>query len=224
MKKTLFTIALASALFSMASAQASTESFTAHVGSTKTDWSQLISLTKFDTNLGTLNSVTFGVSGSMTGSDTFTNNNSNSAWISATVGSLLTISKVGDNFVQGQFITQANPLFKKQSFNLDSGQSYTIGPLTTSDAKTRALTDAANLSLYSQAGAGSFNLNMSGYADSIVQGPGNVTSTVATYDNGDATVTYDYTAVSPVPEPETYAMLLAGLGLMGFMSRRRKCA
>jgi hypothetical protein len=29
---------------------------------------------------------------------------------------------------------------------------------------------------------------------------------------------------TPVPEPETYAMLLAGLGLVGFMSRRRKTA
>ncbi|NVM76296.1 choice-of-anchor A domain-containing protein [Duganella sp. SG902] len=28
----------------------------------------------------------------------------------------------------------------------------------------------------------------------------------------------------PVPEPETYAMLLAGLGVMGFMARRRKTA
>ncbi len=28
--------------------------------------------------------------------------------------------------------------------------------------------------------------------------------------------------VSAIPEPETYAMLLAGLGLLGFMSRRRK--
>jgi len=27
---------------------------------------------------------------------------------------------------------------------------------------------------------------------------------------------------SPIPEPETYAMLLAGLGLLGFMARRRK--
>jgi len=27
--------------------------------------------------------------------------------------------------------------------------------------------------------------------------------------------------LSPVPEPETYAMLLAGLGLIGFMARRR---
>lgn len=28
--------------------------------------------------------------------------------------------------------------------------------------------------------------------------------------------------VAPIPEPETYAMLLAGLGLMGFVARRRK--
>ncbi|PTR05196.1 putative secreted protein with PEP-CTERM sorting signal/MYXO-CTERM domain-containing protein, partial [Nitrosospira sp. Nsp5] len=28
--------------------------------------------------------------------------------------------------------------------------------------------------------------------------------------------------VSVVPEPETYAMLLAGLGLVGAMARRRK--
>ena len=29
---------------------------------------------------------------------------------------------------------------------------------------------------------------------------------------------------SPIPEPETYAMLLAGLGLLGFIARRRKTA
>ena len=29
-------------------------------------------------------------------------------------------------------------------------------------------------------------------------------------------------AVAPIPEPETYAMLLAGLGLVGAVARRRK--
>lgn len=30
------------------------------------------------------------------------------------------------------------------------------------------------------------------------------------------------TSMSAVPEPETYAMMLAGLGLLGFAARRRK--
>ena len=32
----------------------------------------------------------------------------------------------------------------------------------------------------------------------------------------------DMLYLTPIPEPETYAMLLAGLGLMGFVARRRK--
>lgn len=32
----------------------------------------------------------------------------------------------------------------------------------------------------------------------------------------------EYTPTSPIPEPETYAMMLAGLGLMGLVARRRK--
>jgi PEP-CTERM motif len=32
----------------------------------------------------------------------------------------------------------------------------------------------------------------------------------------------DYTLAAAVPEPDTYAMLLAGLGLLGFVSRRSK--
>lgn len=34
----------------------------------------------------------------------------------------------------------------------------------------------------------------------------------------------DNVAVTAVPEPETYAMLLAGLGLIGTIARRRKAS
>jgi len=39
---------------------------------------------------------------------------------------------------------------------------------------------------------------------------------------GSATTTISNFSVSAVPEPETYAMLLVGLGLLGFAARRRK--
>ena len=29
-------------------------------------------------------------------------------------------------------------------------------------------------------------------------------------------------SITPVPEPETYAMMLAGLGALGFLARRRR--
>jgi hypothetical protein len=41
---------------------------------------------------------------------------------------------------------------------------------------------------------------------------------------GTATDAYYSATLAPVPEPETYAMLLAGLGLIGTIARRRKTA
>lgn len=40
--------------------------------------------------------------------------------------------------------------------------------------------------------------------------------------SGDGVVLDNLTFTTPVPEASTYAMLLAGLGLMGFLARRRK--
>jgi len=39
---------------------------------------------------------------------------------------------------------------------------------------------------------------------------------------GSATGSVSNFEVTPVPEPETYALFMAGLGLMGFIARRRK--
>ena len=46
-------------------------------------------------------------------------------------------------------------------------------------------------------------------------------SGVPDIDSNDFRVSVAY-EVSPIPEPETYALMLAGLGVVGFMARRRK--
>jgi hypothetical protein len=42
------------------------------------------------------------------------------------------------------------------------------------------------------------------------------------YNAGNGFKNFDSATMAPVPEPESYAMLLAGLGLVGFMARRRQ--
>ena len=55
--------------------------------------------------------------------------------------------------------------------------------------------------------------------------PGNYTLNVAGHKTSNLAGSYSgnivTTPVSPVPEPKTYAMMLLGLGLMGFSARRR---
>ncbi|MFP5394090.1 MAG: FxDxF family PEP-CTERM protein, partial [Gammaproteobacteria bacterium] len=42
--------------------------------------------------------------------------------------------------------------------------------------------------------------------------------------NGSGTSFAGNVQLQPVPEPETYGMMLAGLGLVGYLARRRKTA
>ncbi len=56
---------------------------------------------------------------------------------------------------------------------------------------------------FNNVAAGTYNLSVKGLNDTA-------TAVSATY------------SVTAVPEPETYAMMLAGLGAIGFLSRRRK--
>jgi probable HAF family extracellular repeat protein len=62
--------------------------------------------------------------------------------------------------------------------------------------------------------------------NSLVSLPGGVVLSEATGINnhGQVVAIGSIPAVPGIPEPETYALLLAGLGLIGFMSRRRKAA
>ena len=69
-----------------------------------------------------------------------------------------------------------------------------------------------NLSPSAFLAPGAYNLQISG------------TTTNAAYAwyGGQLNLVSSSTVSAPIPEPETYAMMLAGLGLMGFVARRRR--
>ncbi|SFN31814.1 PEP-CTERM protein-sorting domain-containing protein [Nitrosospira briensis] len=67
---------------------------------------------------------------------------------------------------------------------------------------------------------GSRNLNFTGNLAN--DGIANASFMLSPFDPGAGnTTTFTLTQVPTIPEPETYAMLLAGLGLMGVIARRR---
>ncbi|PTR15438.1 MULTISPECIES: PEP-CTERM sorting domain-containing protein [unclassified Nitrosospira] len=67
--------------------------------------------------------------------------------------------------------------------------------------------------------SGPRNLNFTG--ELAHQGVATATFSLSPFDPGAGnTATFTLTQVPTIPEPETYAMLLAGLGLMGYMAKR----
>lgn len=57
---------------------------------------------------------------------------------------------------------------------------------------------------------------------SSLNGAGDYFIHIAGVATGSGSYNGNVSLVSPVPEPETYGMLLAGLGMIGFVARRRK--
>lgn len=80
--------------------------------------------------------------------------------------------------------------------------------------------ELTGFTLDSPPSSGPRNLNFTGeLAD---QGMTTATFNLSPFDPGAGnTTTFTLTQIPTIPEPETYAMLLAGLGLMGGMARRK---
>ena len=102
--------------------------------------------------------------------------------------------------------TKANSLQRAIWFlEGELGASYTLAQLNTLDAQAKTWVDDAFAAGWTDIGkVRVLNLLKK-------DGGGNYTLAAQ-----------DQLYITPVPEPETYAMLLAGLGLMGFVARRRR--
>ena len=129
--------------------------------------------------------------------------------VTLTVGGFVRAEKLGRVFVDGMLLTnEYAQLACEPDLVFVSAGSFASGLVTFT------------------AGAGGFFASptapnfYNGASASFINAEGTVTPTANGFmvDNGGGSVNF----ATPIPEPETYALMLAGLGAMGFVGRRRK--
>lgn len=202
-----------------------TQTFNVERALSGTNWSDTLSLTKFDSNLGFLKSITFSLVGQVQGTGKAESQDTSASDVTLSLSSLLTLYRP-DNSV----LVVANPVFS-ETFAL-SAFDGTIDFAGTSGASTglRSSTgsnsfisySSSDFGLFSSDGLGFINLGLNATGASSGSGSGNLLTQFETAAAGRLTVTYEY--ISAVPEPETYLMMLTGLALAGVVARRRKAA
>ena len=222
--KILVATAIAGAAFS-AQATTKTTTATASVSNAKSSTGKTLDLTKFNVALGTLTSVKVELSSNYGSLMKVENTSKSSAAniVFKSTGALTLVSGGKTLAVLAPVLTTTlhEAIYDKSTdFGGTSGTSLTMAPVSFSNSAI--YTDAATLALFS--GTGNLSTTLFGSSTaSFTSDAGNVASFASASFDGMAKVTYTY-ALAPVPEADTYAMMVAGLALLGVVARKRKSA
>ena len=212
---------------SLVTAHAATSSSSYLLAEDLTDWSSSLDLIRFNPALGTLNSVTIALSATLSGSGGVENKqgqqpgtfvvqlDGNLKLDAPTAGASLSFSR--------SLVNQMVTLAKYDRITDMAGSSGTHWAYSVQGSQQRSFTDALQLAAFT--GTGAVNAALSADAVSLIGGPSSRYANFDTTVSSRVTVSYDFAlaAVNAVPEPGTWALMAAGLGMMVLMltSRRR---
>lgn len=209
---------LVAAAFASTSAMAAQITYDSTLASVRTDQDgQSLSFQQFNSSMGTLNSVTLS----------FDTTISTTIVATALPGSDVYVSLMAELFLTHPNTTQlyygSATLFDEHLLSVGgSGTASTGGSIAINGSGLTI--SASDFALFTHTGPGT------GYAlaplyvmsSSLSEGD-DAHVAFNTYVAGTAHVTYDYT-VAAVPEPETYGMMLLGLGMVGLVAQRKSRA
>jgi len=178
---------------------------------------------KFDTNLGTLLSVSFSLTGNVRGSVQIESLDAAPATVNSSLSAIITLEKPdGTDLAVTLPVASFSDSLAAFDGLIDFGGTSGISRsaiLATNSANIISTT-AAILNDFSAAGGGLINLQITAAGASIATGSGNLFAGFRTAANAAFTVTYTYdTGATAVPIPA--ALSLFGMGLLGLGLARR---
>jgi len=210
---------LAAACLVAGAAQANSVTYgLTNIGSTATDLQDaLMSFQQFQSSMGVLTGVKVEVFSDVSTSVLLTNNNSSSRTLDLTFPVILDLSMPFGPTLHGADNLLTTPITVDAKVDGVSGTASASDGLKLSASQTYT---GAELAAF--IGNGTLDSQLSVTADAALS-MNKVRATFNTTASGYGQVTYFYDA-PPVPEPETYGMLLAGLGVIALVAKRGKRA
>lgn len=223
------TLALAT-LCTLGTAQAVTVNHTISLQSNEialqaSDWGpEALLLPQFDGSLGTLDSVAITLVANLSGSAKAENKNNGAANVTLNLQATLTLVDPigGATLVQTTSLVSnsfaATTYDHVDDFNGTSGRAY-INLAGQSSATSLTFSDGATLARFT--GTGTVGTQLSAVGQSNYDSSANIKTSFRTNAGGYASVTYAYHTTA-VPEPGTWALMFAGLGMIGMLASRRR--
>ena len=225
----LLNIAAAAALASLGSVHANQITQTNNVSPLDLDFDPvpMLSFGKFNPVLGTLNFVELTLQGTVAGDIQAENRSTGSgSTITGQLSAILTLQSPLNAPLVVTIPTQTEQYIAARydnqfDFGGTSGVSWLNQSKTDSNSAVIDSSSPADFNLF--IGPGNIVLPLSGIGNTVVSfnGGGGFTR-ITSQAFGSATITYDYTPSSPVPEPETWALMAAGLWVVCWLRARRR--
>lgn len=176
-----------------------------------TDWNDFLNFDKFNGALGQLTSVKVDLYSTITGSVSLTNYNPDITTVPFSLAATVALSRPDSSN-----LALINSTLFSTSEEIAYGATY-IASKTLSEHAGATFSNAQDLALFT--GPGKISTLIAANASSSVSAD-SIDTQFATQASGKGSVTYTY--IAAVPEPETYGMLLLGLGVLGVVARRKR--